>query len=169
VTPVNPDSTCEWVDEAYSKRLWGQLVRRADSIPPTARRSLSTVRKHANEVTQYSDKGREWFVSLFVPAASRALDLVGVMYDRNGRFKNEKIFLRISQHAGQRLFERLRTNSVEDVLDALRYAVIAFVQHNALRPIEFQEAEVLLPHGTLHVVADEGLWVAKTFIPTKPE
>jgi hypothetical protein len=167
--PANPNSTCEWVDEAYSKRLWGRLVRRVDSMPPTCRRSLLTVRKHADEVWQDRSRGHEWFAALFVPAANRALDLVAVKYDRNGRFKNEAHLLRISQHAGQRLFERLRTNSVEDVLDTLRSAVLTFSQHNALKPIKGQEAKVVVPHGTLHVVADAGLWLARTFIPAKPE
>jgi hypothetical protein len=170
ITPVNQNSTCEWVDESYSRRLWGQLLRRADSIPPTARRSLATVRRHALYVFRENSKGREWFVNIFVPAeANRALDLMLLRYDRNGRFKNEMCLLRLSQHAGQRLFERLRTNSVDDVFLTLCHAVFAFSRCNALTPIGFRTAEVVLPHGTLHVVADAGVWVAKTFIPAKPE
>jgi hypothetical protein len=108
-------------------------------------------------------------VYIFAPAANRALYLVILQYDRNGRLKHSGRLLRISQHAGQRLFERLRTNSIDDVFDTLCGAVLAFIQHNELSPKEFREAEVVLPHGTLHVVADAGLWVAKTFIPAKPE
>jgi len=169
IDPVNQHSTCEWVDEAYSRRLWARLLRRADSIPPTSLRSFATVRKHALYVRQDNSKGHDWFVNIFVPAADRALELVFVQYDRNGRLTNSGRLLRISQHAGQRLFERLRTNSVEDVFDTLCHAVMVFIHHKALSPIEFQEAEVVLAHGILHVVADAGLWVAKTFIPAKPE
>jgi hypothetical protein len=169
---ANHSSTTEWVDEAYSKQLWGRLLRRADSIPPTSLHSFWSVRKHGLYVWQDSSKGRERGVMIFVPAANRALELVFIKYDRNGQqvIRSGRL-MGISQHAGQRLYERLRTNSVEDVFDTLCGAVLAFIQHNAINPIEFQgvEKRVLLPHGILHVVADAGLWVAKTFIPTKPE
>jgi hypothetical protein len=83
-----------------------RLVRRADSMPATARRSLLTVRKYADVVYQERSKGREWFVDLFAPAGNGALDMAAVMYDRDGRFIIETCLLRITQHAGQRLFER---------------------------------------------------------------
>jgi len=165
------NSTCAWVDEAYSRRLWGRLVRRADSIPPSSLGYFSTARKYALYVRQDNSKGHEWYVNIFVPAANGALDLVFVDYDRDRRFKRAGYLMRVSQHAGQRLFERLRTNSVDDVFDTLCGAVLAFLQNDTISPREFQgvEKRVVLPHGNLHVVADEGLWVAKTFIPTKPE
>jgi hypothetical protein len=169
IAPVNEISTCEWADETYSRRLWGRLLRRADSTPNTALRSFGTVRKHALYVWQDNSKDHEWYVNIFVPAANGALDLVAVKYDRNGRLKKAGCLLRISQHAGQRLFERLRTNSVDEVFDTLCRAVLIFIRNDAMRPVELQEAEVVMAHGTLHVVADAGLWLAKTFIPAKPD
>ncbi len=127
------------------------------------------VRQHADEITRDNSKGRKWLATLFLAAANGALDFTAVMYDRNGRFLHRRCFLRITQHAGQRLFERLRTNSDEDVLDALRWAILTFSQRHAWNPVGSRKAEVILPHGTLHVVADAGCWVATTFIPLKPE
>jgi hypothetical protein len=167
----NPYSTCEWVDEAYSKRLWGRLVRRAMSVPSGARRSLLTVRKHAYEVVKVGGQERGWMAILFVPGPEGALELLAAAFDRNGRFLRDRRLLRISQHAGQRLFERLRTNSDEDLLDTLRAALVALMDSGALEVEEHKvkAATVNLPWGKLHLATDLGekMWTAKTFIPEK--
>lgn len=173
MTDPNENSTCEWVDEAYSRRLWARLVKQAEAIPPLARRSLLTVRAHAHRIWKERE-GRHhyWSALTFKLAPFGALDFTMTLYDRNGRFKEERVALRISQHAGQRLFERLRTNSEKDLIETLGAAILVLVKANGpLIAGEFDagtETEACLPWGTLHLVADGGGWVAKTFIPMKP-
>ncbi len=170
-TVANERSTCEWVDEAYSKRLWGQLLRRADSQPAGARRCLLTVRRYA--IDRWKSGGpRAWTVTLLIPAPGRALDLVVAQYTRDGHYIGECTFMRISGHAGERLFERLRTNADEDLLDTVKQALVIIIQGGAANVRAWQAEHqqhsgirVNLPWGHLILVPDEGLWVAKTFIP----
>lgn len=152
-------STCEWVDEAYSRRLWGQLVQRADRAA-RACGTLLTVRKYAWAVTQ-SRHSHRWSAILLVPGPGSMLDFVGVYYTRDGRRDDQRVMLRISEHAGHRLFERLRTNSSDDLIMTV---VAAFLK--ALDS-EFKNDELHLDWGTLYGVMDGGVWVAKTFIPNK--
>jgi len=170
---ANEHSTCEWVDEAYSKRLWGQLLRRVDNQPAGARRSLLTVRRSAIDVWKGRSNGQVvWGAALLVPGPGRALDFVVVRYSRDGRFECDQVLLRISGHAGERLFERLRTNSDEDLLDTVTQALVVVIKGGAVNAGAWRKVhphhaglEVLLSWGSLFMVPDDGLWVSTTFIP----
>lgn len=159
----NPNSTCSWVDEAYSRRLWAQLLQ----LRFPNRATLLTVR-NGGHVTGIREKGqRFWWADVFAAGPNNALDAMFVVYDAAGRRIEESTVLRITEHAGQRMFQRLRTNSAEDLARTATEALYAVQKNEALWPQEArqgEEAELPLPWGRFHLVADGGMWVAKTFI-----
>jgi hypothetical protein len=162
--PHNQNSTCEWVDEAYSRRLWAQLLARR--FPNRA--TLLTVR-NGGYVIEGREKGRRyWMAEVFAPGPGNALDVMYVVYDAAGRRIDERTVLRITEHAGQRMFQRLRTNSAADLARTASEALYAVQANRALWPEDArqgEEAELPLSWGRFHLVADGGVWVAKTFIP----
>jgi hypothetical protein len=159
----NQKSTCAWVDEGYSRRLWGQLLRQR--FP--SRATLLTVR-NGGYVIEMCEMGRRfWGAQCFAAGPGNSLDVVLAMYSAAGRRLREHILLRITEHAGQRMFQRLRTNSSEDLARTAVEALYTLLQDRALWPENTRqgtEAKIALPWGLFHLVADGGMWVAKTFI-----
>lgn len=162
----NRNSTCEWVDEPYSCRLWAQLLARR--FPNRA--TLLTVR-NGGRVFEGKEKGRRyWAAEVFAAGPGNSLDMMYVLYDPAGRRIGERTMLRITEHAGQRMFQRLRTNSAQDLAGAAVEALEAVQENRALWPQDAQQgaqAELPLPWGRFHLVADGGMWIAKTFIPAR--
>lgn len=170
-TVPNLHSTAEWVDEPYSRRLWQQLLKRSDLAGKTTG-CLLTARKHAWHVFPHG-KARDWGLIFLLPGPHAGwLDLALLVYRREGQFVTRQVLMRISRHAGERLFERLRTNSAEDLFQTLVQALLR-LPHYLIKDFRVHvpadaAPEIQLPWGTLHGVVDAGVWVAKTFIPVKP-
>jgi hypothetical protein len=124
----NQHSTCEWVDDAYSRRLWAQLLLRR--FPHRA--SLLTVR-NGGDVIELRVRGRRfWGAQVFAIGPNESLDMVSVVYDGAGRRISESVILRISRHAGRRLFMRLRTNAAEDLARTAVVALCALLRNREL-------------------------------------
>jgi hypothetical protein len=162
----NQNSTCAWVDESYARRLWAQLLKAR--FPNRA--SLLTVRLGAEVVAQRMDGKRYWLALCFAPGPRNALDLMLAAYNARGARFSEQVVLRITAHAGRRMYQRLRTNSRADIARTAAAALDRVIQDDGLMPWRTEprgERELALPWGRFHLVADGGMWVAKTFVPTK--
>jgi len=162
----NQNSTCEWVDEAYARRLWAQLLAR----PFPNRTALWTVRLGAEVTQQRIDKKRYFVAQCFAAGVNDSLDVMFCVYRANGKQWYEQTVLRITAHAGRRMFQRLRTNSALDVANTAEEALFTVLRNRRLWPErarQGEERELVLPWGHFHLVADEGIWIAKTFVPTK--
>jgi hypothetical protein len=162
----NENSTCEWVDEAYSRRLWGQLVKRAD-LAAKATGTLWTARQYG-WCLKKAGGGHDYGGWFLLPGPGSMLDFVFIGFTRNGhRIAPPATLMRISEHAGQRLFERLRTNSAEDLMNTLGIALVHYSRVTDREYPRLEDDSLSLPWGTLHGVVDQSVWTAKTFIPTK--
>jgi hypothetical protein len=162
----NQHSTCPWVDEAYARRLWAQLLKR----PFPNRASLLTVRSRAEVLEVRIDGKRYWAARCFAAGPNDGLDVMLVTYRARGTRYQEYTLLRITAHAGRRMFQRLRTNSALDVASTAEEALFTLLRNRELWPEDArqgEETELALPWGYFHLVADGGVWIAKTFIPTK--
>lgn len=115
-------STTEWVDPAYSARLASQLreaVKGAGPLPGT----LRGVREWVPYVAEYPtrDGFDVWALDTSV-YGDDVLMLVVFPYDSEGKLRRDEIVspefcertVCITQHAAQRLYQRLRTNSGDD-------------------------------------------------------
>jgi hypothetical protein len=165
---ANANSTCDWVDEPYARRLWAQLLR--GRFPNRA--TLLTVRLGARVTEHRGRPGRRyWCARCFAAGPGETLDLLFCGYNACGRRRFEHLLLRITAHAGRRMFQRLRTNSSIDVADTALAALERLVCNEDL-PLPWAvepgaECALALPWGRFPLVADGGVWIAKTFIPAE--
>jgi len=122
-------NTSSWVDELYSKRLakkaFGYVGRRADEESPV--NQLSTLRASRIYLREQKVRGpgvkqsiRAYFLDLSLSGTERTLSIVHCDYDpRNGRIRKNTaraaVHVAVTPHALERLYERLRTNSLGDV------------------------------------------------------
>lgn len=196
-------STSSWVDEPYAKRLARQAVKSVDAeLEDTTpmlrlasmRRSRLFLREEWTRVGPGFSMGtRVWHLESPVPQdqldrfAPGRVTLAGIKvffvdYDdkgdvRMGNLAGRPPLVNISQHALERLFERLRTNALDDVV---REALIP-LSHLGPPGTEdvFEETEIELP-GLGHMPATVKLacdvhgapigafWQIMTFVPLPP-
>lgn len=197
---VKRSNTSSWVDEHYARRLARQAVETldADRDDNSAMMKLATVRKsplylreeRARVGPGFKEGTRVW--CLDTPVAQAQLDklapgrrtLAGIKvfavdYDDKGRVRMGNLNTRpplvnISQHALERLFERLRTNALNDVV---REALIPLSRlRQPMLEDAGKEGEITLPGlgrmpATVEGACDVNgtpigaLWQIKTFIP----
>jgi len=191
-------NTSSWVDQRYAKRLARQAVVTldADRDDADALRKLATMRQSPlflrEERTRigpgFKTGIRVWHLDTAVPQAEidtyapgrktlPGIKVFTVDYDEKGTARLGRgagaLLANVSQHALERLFERLRTNALNDVV------------REALRPLSSlnspevenrgQETELPLPmlgvmHATVELTCDAGgkgvraFWQIKTFV-----
>lgn len=177
-------NTTSWVDESYSRRLANQTV---ETLRPNVGHSatwilsLSGARAAPHYLAERKVRAgfsvtkrntRIWHVD--TSDAYPGLGIFIAEYDHKGRLIRDSLtsppVVAISKHALQRLYERLRTNSFDDVVRKA-LAPLADVPPAACPE---QEAEVVLPGiGRFHAVSSMALssmgkawpaWMLKTFI-----
>jgi hypothetical protein len=197
---VKRSNSSSWVDERYAKRLARQAVKTldADRDDNTGMMKLATMRKSPLYLREerarigpgFKFGARVW--CLDTPVSQAQIDryapgrktLGGIKvfvvdYDDKGRVRTGNLegrspLVNVSQHALERLFARLRTNALDDVV---REALIPLsrLSHPSLDDVSKDE-EITLP-GLGHMPATvEGacdvsgapigaFWQIKTFIP----
>lgn len=163
----NKHSTCDWVDRDYATRLWNQLLRQR--FP--SRASLLTVRNGGYVVEMFDGGRRYWGAQCFAAGPPGSLDVWLCQYNAAGRRLREFMLLRITRHAGERMFQRLRTNSAEDLTRTATEALYTMLRDRSLWPdkaAQGDEMTLRLPWGYFHAIADGGCWVCKTFIDGEP-
>lgn len=121
-------NTSSWVDELYSKRLARQSIqflhREANEENPVL--SLSSLKASRLYLREEMVRGpgvkqsvRAYFVALLPSGQNVELSILHCDYDpRNGRVRRNRlpvVRVAFSNHAFERLFERLRTNALGDV------------------------------------------------------
>jgi hypothetical protein len=177
----------EWVDEAYSKRLGGQLYN--DVAGPEGKGFKVTTLKAARRSTriymgeeffQYGPNGKHRGNRIFILDYSTTgphIFLMPLLYDRFGRLMPRETMLTaelfcITRHAYERLFERMRTNSLDDVKAVIKQ-LIGLPAPTAVDEERDFRLEGL---GVFHCVAVRSTcaagigptWLIKTFIRLKP-
>lgn len=202
MAPVNKQrsNTSSWVDEPYAKRLARQAVAALDTDREDAsavqklasiRSSQLLLREERTRVGPGLKMGtRVWHLDTPVPQAQidkfapglrtlGGIKVFAVDYDEKGRARTRSLagrppLVNVSQHALERLFERLRTNALDDVV---REALIPL---SHLGPPDLdnggEAVKILLP-GLGHMYAKMEracdvsgaaigvFWQIKTFIP----
>jgi hypothetical protein len=122
-------NTASWVDELYSKRLakkaFGYIGRRENEESPVDQ--LTKLRAARIFLREQKVRGpgvkqsiRAYFLDLSISGSERTLSIVHCDYDpRNGRIRRNTaraaVHVAVTPHALERLYERLRTNSLGDV------------------------------------------------------
>ena len=197
---VKRNNTSSWVDERYARRLARQAVETldADREDSSAMMKLATMRKsplYLREAGARVGPGfkmgtRVW--CLDTPVAQAKIDklvpgrrtLSGIKvftvdYDDKGRVRMGNLEFRpplanVSQHALERLFERLRTNALDDVV---REALIPLSRlgQPMLGDVGKEEEIALLGLGRMPAKVEGAcdfsgapigaFWQIKTFVP----
>lgn len=193
-------NSSSWVDERYAKRLARQAVETldADRDDNTGLMKLATMRKSPLYLREervrvgpgFKVGTRVW--SLETPVSQAKIDsyapgrrtlggikLFAIDYDDKGRVRTGNLagrppLVNVSQHALERLFERLRTNALDDVV---REALIPLsrLSQPSFGDVGKEEEITLSGLGrmpaTVEGACDVGgapigaFWQIKTFIP----
>ena len=189
-------NTASWVDEKYGKLLAkhhiNDLAGKTEGVDYTSR-SIKEARKTDNYLferkaisTGFGIKTtiiRGYFLDIINSGPRSGAAITYMEYTENGKcilygkkpYRHSKHFLvmRMTYHAHSRLFERLRTNSKDEVIEVLS----RMLKHIEL-PISNYEKDITieLPNvGRLEMTLEEEdkgyyintWWVAKTFIAEK--
>ena len=197
---VKRSNTSSWVDERYARRLARQAVNTldADREDNTVMMKLATMRKSPLYLREdgarvgpgFKKGTRVW--CLDTPISQEQLErfapgrrtLAGIKvftvdYDDKGRVRTSNLNHRpplanVSQHALERLFERLRTNALDDVV---REALIPLSRLGQPTLADIgKEEEITLPDLGRMPAKVEGacdvngapigtFWQIKTFVP----
>ena len=116
-------STTEWVDEHYSERLAGQFYKAIKASKFC--KNLRSMREDVSYLTEYREPDGTYKVWIFdVTEDGIGIGMYPVSYDHGGRYIRKSFGLTesvvLTIHAAQRLYQRLRTNSPDDVKEAVR-------------------------------------------------
>ena len=154
----NPNTT-SWVDEGYSKLLAAQLVNKLSVASHDLDRScyLNRMRKDFAYVCEEPIRGgtRVWFLDNSISRKGQVI-LSPFDYDEKGRRIEKSIFngvndtIYISKHGLERVYQRLRSNSLTDAKDCIKALLVLM----GTPPEEGEEAEVKVEGGTFYLCSD---------------
>ena len=174
-------NTATWVDPGYAKRLARQhedMLRQPLELRTLRdlRASGYLLREQPGVKTGNGMKTgiRCWYLDPTTSATG--LGIFTVDFDARSlralrRSTLTPALIKITRHAHERMFERMRTNSWAEIRNALR--ILSLLPRPELIA---EEADVETDHGTFHCVSEisesgrvelELVWVAKTFIAPK--
>lgn len=175
-------NTATWVDEKYSKLLGRQLFSHvqgaaSDGIIELAKMRASQIYLCEEPIKIGYGVGKPGVKVYYIDNSLYSDTLfIATLYYLKGRMVMKKQYIetelfKITKHAYQRMFERLRTNAKDDVLSVIKHLL-------SVPPPEVycQEVEIIVPEiGKFHAVSDRAsmaainkpVWVLKTFIATK--
>lgn len=148
-------NTSSWVDEIYARRLarldLSYVGRTAAEETPLFR--LASLRKSRIYLREEIVRGvgvkksiRAYFLDLSPSGDKRELSILHCDYDpRNGRVRPgtsaTPVHVAISQHALERLHERLKTNALGDVI---RLALLPLSRISAPLPVHYERDDLVV-------------------------